>query len=487
MSDITFSGLASGINTSDIVTKLMALERVPVDNLNKTKVAESNRLKAYGQLNTLLGNLKSSASTMNLTSNVRTTKANLSSENAISATSNSAIPGSYNITVTQLAQVQKSISLGYASSSTSLFGTGTVTVNGKVISVDSTNNSLQGLMSAINAETDTTGVSASIINDGSATSPYHLILTGKDASTNFTVTSDLNDGGGTAIPFGTTIPNNITTVQTAQQANLTIDGISVVSNSNTISTAISGVTLNLNAVSAISDPGPPIKYIATKLDIVADTSALKEKISTFVSSYNKIMDWIVAGYANDIPAISTSTSNISSTTTDNTPTDAQYSQILRGDATVNTIKRGLQSILTDAVNTSGSLHILGDIGISTNKDGTLNLNNSKLDSALANNFDGITKLLAGENSTDGVMKKFNNYLLDVTSATKGMYAEKRTRYESKVSSLDDQITQKTAMLDKTEATLKARFNAMELLVSNLNSQSTFLTQWTNSYSSLTSK
>lgn len=486
MSDITFTGLASGINTSDIVTKLMAVERVPVENLSEDKEAESNRLKAYAQLNTLLRDLKSSASAMNLTSNVRTTKVNLSSESAFTATSSGAGTGSYNITVTQLAQVQKSIVGGYASKSTSIFGTGTVAINGTAITVDSTNNSLQGLMSAINKVADTTGVSASIINDGGGTtSSYHLVLTGKDASTEFTVTSDLKASDGTTvIPFAASIDDAF---QKAQQAKITIDGIEVGSNSNTISTAISGVTLSLNAVSAITDPDPITPtYASTKMDIVADTSTLKEKISTFVSSYNKIMDWIVAGYEKNIPAIETSTSSTSSTTTTTTtttPTDAQYSHILRGDATVNTIKRGLQSMLTDMVNTSGSLHILADIGISTNLDGTLTLNNSKLDSALADNFDGVTKLLAGENSADGVMKKFNNYLLDVTSTTEGMYAGKKNSYESKVSRLDDQIIQKTAMLDKTEATLKARFNAMELLVSNLNSQSSFLTQWADSYSS----
>ena len=485
MADITFTGLASGVNTSDIVTKLMAAERVPVDNLNTDKTAESNRLKAFGQLNTLLSDLKTSASTMSLTSQVRTTKANLSSEAAFTATSNNAFTGSYSISVSQLAQVQKDISSGYASNTASIFGTGSVTVNGTSISIGSGNNSLQGLMSAINAAADTTGVRATIINDGSSSTPYRLVLTGKDASTGFTLTSDLKDSLGTVIPLTTT------TVQNAQQAKLNVDGIEVVSNSNTITNAIAGVTLNLNATSPVSDSGPPIQYTATKMDIVADTSTLKDNISAFVSSYNKVMNWISAGYAQDIPAIGTTTAatttgTTSTTTTPDTPTDAQYSQILRGDSTVNTIKRGLQSILTDAVNSSGgSLHILSDIGISTNKDGSLNLNNSKLDTALQTNFDGMNKLLAGDDSADGVMKKFNSYLLNITSATRGMYAEKRDRYTTKVKNLDDQITQKTAMLDKTEATLKARFTAMESIVSSLNSQSSFLTQWITSYTAST--
>ena len=436
VANITFSGLASGINTDDIVSKLLEVERLPLDNLNKQKTDETNRLAAYKSFNSLLNDLSGAVGDMSLTSQVQTTKANLSSESAFTATSSSASPGSYNIAVKQLAQVQKDISSGFSSSSSSLLGTGTFTINGptsKVITIDSSNNSLQGLMAAINAESGTTGVSASIINDGSSGSPYHLILTGKDASSSFTVSSNLQDQFSNPITFTTT------NVQTAQQALLTIDGIDVVSNSNTVTGVISGVTLNLNAVSAVTDVGPPPVYASTKMDIVADTSALEEKVTAFVSSYNKIMDWISSGYADNIPPIDSTTSSSTSTTSSsdsttstNGVTDAQLSKLLRGDATINSIKRGIQSILTDSVINGGSLHILSEIGISTNKDGTLNLNNTKLESTLQDNFSDVTKLLAGDSTAEGVMKKFNSYLSTTTSITQGMYAQKQTNYQSKI-------------------------------------------------------
>lgn len=470
MAEVTFGGLATGLPTEDIITKLMAIERRPLDNLEADKTYETTRLKAYGQLNTRLNELREAVGAMNLTSEVRTTKATVSSETAFTATSTNAIPGSYNVVVKQLAQVQKDVSaIGYASNSTSLFGIGTITVNGKAISMNAANNSLQGLSAAINAVTEDTGVSASIINDGSGGSTaYHLVLTGKDASTAFTVTSDLKDGADVAIPFATT------STQVAQQAQLTVDGIAVSSNSNTITGVIAGVTLNLNATSPIPDPAQPTVYTATKLDIVADPSALKEKISTFVSSYNKVMEWIAEGYTDK-----TATDTTDSTDTETDKKEDVLSDYLRGDATVNSIKRGLQSLLSDVVKGSGSLHILGEIGISTAKDGTLLVNNTKLDAALEGGLDNMTKLLAGEDGVAGVMQKFNTYLLNATSATKGMYAEKRERYESRVERMDSQIANKTTMIDKIEARLKARFNAMELLISNLNSQSGYLTQLSN--------
>jgi flagellar hook-associated protein 2 len=482
MAEITFGGLATGLPTDDIVTKLMAVQRRPIDRLESDKENEATRLKAYAQLNTRLAELKTAADAMNITSEVRTTKVNLSSESAFTATTSAANTGSYAISVAQIAQVQKNVSIGYGSKTAATFGTGTITVNGKAITIDSTNNSLQGLMTAINAESGTTGVNATIINDGNTTNPYHLILTGKDAATSYTVTSALTGGLGVEL--------NITKTQDAKQAVLFIDGTKVVSNSNTVADVISGVTMTLNAASSKSYAGtpevgvdpwdwadPPV-YVDTMMNVVDDPGTLKEKISTFVSSYNRIMDWINQGYEIKTDA---DTTNTDSTTTDSTEEDI-LSDYLRGDSTVSSIKRSLQSILTDAVNSSGSKHILSDIGISTNKDGTLTLSSSKLDTALANGMDDMVKLLAGEDTVDGVMKKFNNYLVDLTSTTAGMYADKKDRYKTRVERLDAQIAQKETMMEKIEKTMRARFNAMELLVSNLNSQSSYLTQVTNSWS-----
>ncbi len=482
MAEITFGGLATGLPTDDIVTKLMAVQRRPIDRLESDKEYEATRLKAYNQLNTRLADLKAAADAMNITSEVRTTKVSLSSESAFTASSTDASTGSYSISVAQIAQVQKNVSIGYASKTTASFGTGTVTVNGQAITIDSTNNSLQGLMSAINAQSATTGVNATIINDGNTVNPYHLILTGKDASTSYTATSQLTGGLGVEL--------DITKTQDAKQAVLFVDGTKVVSNSNTVSGVISGITLTLNAASTKSYAGtpevgvdswdwvdPPV-YVDTNMNVVADTETLKEKISTFVSAYNKVMNWINEGYE-----AKTDTDTATDTTTTDTSTEEDIlSDYLRGDSTVRSIKQGLQAILTDSVNGSGSLHILSDVGITTNKDGTLTLSSSKLDAALEDGLDGMVTLLAGEDSIDGVMKKFNSYLINLTSTTQGMYAEKKDRYKTRVERLDTQIAQKETMMEKIEKTMRARFNAMELLVSNLNSQSSYITQITNMWS-----
>jgi flagellar hook-associated protein 2 len=476
MAEISFGGLATGLPTEDLVKSLMAVERRTIDRLEADKEYETLRLKAYGQFNTRLDDLRAAVGNLNVTSDVRTTSARLSSEESISASSNGGSVGSYDIAVAQLAQVQKTVADGLNSDSESLLGTGYFSINDVGIEVNCSNNSLQGLMASINTLSGETGVTASIINDGGDSENYHLVLTGKDASTSFSVGYSFKDDVGEDIAF------SAAHVRTAQKAVAYIDGIPVVSNTNTLSGAIAGVTINLDKVSDIimpaADGNPPV-YATTTLNIEADTDTLKEKLSTFVSSYNEIMDWIATGYQ---PVAKTDA------TADGESTEEEsLSDYLRGDSSINSIKRSLQGILSDSVGSSGSLQILSEIGISTQSDGTLLLNNGKLDTALETKFNDVVKLLAGEDKVDGVMKKFNSFLVDTTSTTKGMYAEKRTRYEDAVKRLDNQILQKEPMMDKIEARIRAQFNAMELLVSSMNATGDYLTQQMDMLSNLNNR
>ena len=470
---ITFSGLATGLDTDKIVTDIMALERAPLEKLTAKKTSETTRLKAFAQFKEKLDNLKTAVADMSITSQVRSTSVSLSSEDSFTATTTSGAIGSYKVSVAQLSQVQKTITRGFSSNTEAVLGTGSIAINGTTITVNEDNNSLSGLVESINKLAETTGVQASIINDGTDTDPYHLVFTGKDAKTTFTI--DESQLGLETIGDIDFLSNN---VQEAQKAVAIIDGITVISDTNTISGAISGVTLNLNSVNAIITEGagdPPNwttrpVYESTKMDIKSDTGALKEKVTSFVSAYNDAMEWILSGYAefggsSEVPEVKEGSTE-----------EAVLGSVLRGDATINSMKRQLQGVLTGAVKNSGKFHILSEIGITTNMNGTLKQDNTKLDAALENNFDDMVYLLSGDNDTAGVMKGFNSLLLDLTSSTKGMYAVKKKAYDSSVDRFDSQIDQMQLRLTKREQILRSQFTAMEQLVSSLNAQGDFLTQ-----------
>lgn len=203
--------------------------------------------------------------------------------------------------------------------------------------------------------------------------------------------------------------------------------------------------------------------------VTADTSALKEKITGFVDAYNGVMKWIAAGYDRFGGAALVASD-------DDDSTSENLSDVLRGDSRVNSVKRQLQSILGSPVENGGPLQTLSQLGIATNRDGTLNLNSSKLDEQLENNFSAFTPLLAGNNNVDGVMKNFNAALLKLTASREGIYATSQSRYDTTVRRIDADIVRMEMLMDKKEESLRARFGAMELLVSSMNSQSTFLTQ-----------
>lgn len=460
MGEISFGGLATGLPTEELITGLMGIERRPLERLEAKKTFESDRLRAFAEFKSKLDDLRTAVGSLNLTSSVRTSAVKIGANAPFSATSNGAAPGSYDVAVAQLAQVQKSVSGGFASQTAAL-GTGTLTFGTETITIDESNNSLQGMANAINERAGKTGVQASIIFDGNTN---RLVLTGRDAQSSFAPVIELENDEGQAVDLG------LNKIRSAQQAIVYIDSIKVVSNSNTLSGAIPGVTLNLSEVSDQVSPGTdPPRYATKLLTVAADTETLKGKIQTFVDKYNAVMDWISSGYI-EFGAPTSTVKKEGEEAVDS------LALLVRGDSSINAAKRNLQSILGTAINNSGSLSSLSQLGISTQRDGSLNLNTAVLDTQLTENFDDISKLLAGDDTTDGVMKNFNSTLLQMTSNSSGVYAGKKNRHDSVVKRLDQQILNTEGLLLKKETTLRARFTAMELLVSGMNSQSNFLTQ-----------
>ncbi|MFO7830931.1 MAG: flagellar filament capping protein FliD [Desulfuromonadaceae bacterium] len=462
MADISFGGLASGMETDSIVQKMMEIERRPIERLEKQKESEASRLMAFKQFDERLNGLREAVGSMNLTSEVRESSIDLSPGAPFTATSNGAGSGSYDVAVKQLAQVQKSVADGVSSATEGVLGAGTISIGSTTINVDESNNSLLGLQEAINAVAGETGVKASIMNDGTGgDTAYHMVLTGQDANTSFAPEIDL--AGGETLAFKEMRP--------AQQAVAEIDGIEVVSDINTLSDVIPGIDLHLNSTSNVigtDEDGNP-EYQSSTMNVEPDTAALKGKVQNFVDSYNGVMDWISAGY-DEFGASRPSAAEVEA------GQDDVLSDLVRGDSAINGVKRQLQGLLSTQVNTSGDFSVMSQLGISTQRDGSLALDEAKLDKAVATKFDDVVSLLAGEGSEPGVMKHFNSAMLDMTGVSSGLYADKEDSYESSLKDINSQIDRMEMLAAKREETMRAQFNSLELLVSEMNSQSDYLTQ-----------
>lgn len=250
------------------------------------------------------------------------------------------------------------------------------------ITINSTNNSLQGIRDTINKAN--LGVTATIVSDGSAT-PNHLVLTsnktGVTSSMKIAVTGDAALSSLLAYdPAGT---QNMTETSTAQNTALTVNGIAITSATKTVSEAIQGTTLTVSKVGT------------TTLSVARDTASVTSGVNAFVTAYNSLTKTL-------------------STLTSYDPATKQAGLLL-GDAATRQIQSQINNALSSSVTgTNGSLTNLTQIGISFNKDGTMALDSAKLQTAITNNFSDIGTLFASVGTTSDSLVSF----VSSTSATK---------------------------------------------------------------------
>ena len=443
---IQFGGLATGLDTSSIIDQLMNIERQPLTRLEADKTWLNNRLKAFTELDTRLKSFADSIKDLNDRDTLLKRSTTLGSEEFFTASaSRDAVPGaSYEVEVVSLARVQKSVSNGVASSSEALFGTGTLSLSvgeeTHTIDIGEGENSLAGIMAAINKAD--VGVRAAIINDGTvnpdgSSTPFRMVLTGETVAKEFSLdASGLT--GGASLDLGTP-------VQQATRAHVRVDNIDIYSDTNTLTEAIPGMTLDLRKAEAGT---------TTSLAVNVDKAAIKEAIEEFATGYNKVVSFI------------TSQSVI----------DGEGGGVLGGDSGINAIKRRLQTMLTQPVENSGTLRALSQLGFETQKDGTLQVNEKTLGAAIDENLDSVVSLLAGEDGVEGVATRFKNYLFEMTSSGSGLLQGRKESITNNLKRIDTKVDAVQARLEQRQKTLEAQFSAMETLISGLNAQSSYLSQ-----------
>lgn len=432
---INFGGLASGMDTEAIISALMNIERAPIQRMERDRDFYSSRLAAFTDFDSKLKDFFAKAEEVDSISELKVAGFESSSEEYFKASGASdAALGNYQIEVHALAQQQKDVSAGYTDKSSQTFGTGnlslTVGGNAHSIAIDGTNNSLEGIAKAINDAG--LGVSASIINDGTA-SPYRLVLSGDTVADTFTLDASALTGGTDANPV-------MSNTQIAQQAHIQIDNIDIYSDTNSVKDAISGVTLDLLSADAA---------VATNLSVNVDESKTEEKIKGFVDAYNEVVNFI----------------------------SEQKDTGWASDSTFRSVKRQMQSMLTSSlVGSSGSYSTLAEIGFETQKDGTIQLDSTRFSDAMTKDFDSVLKLFAGEDGVDGVAKKFADYLEELTNSSDGVLASREEGTEQNLRRIDQRIETFEIRMEAREKTLRAQFTAMEEMMSAMNSQSSFLAQ-----------
>jgi flagellar hook-associated protein 2 len=451
---ISSPGIGSGIDIKNLVPDLVAAEREPT--LNRLASKEANlqaELSAVGLLKSALSDFQSKFSGLkDATTFSNRTASSSDSEIAGFSADNDAAAGSYSLEVTSLATAQKLVTQqDYVVNE----GTIEFTDAGGSFSVtlDATNNTtIESVRDAINNAEDNIGVTATILNvNGSARLVFTADETGADNALTITGTntdgnSDLanyNYSAGAADVNGD-ILGAYDQVTAAADSVFSVDGQSMTSATNTITDVIPDSTITLKT----SNVGEPIT-----LSISENSSEIKDQITALVDGYNEL-----------IVLINEQTNYNAETETTGT---------LFGDSLIASIERQIRSTLSNRIENSDSNYTsLVSLGITTNSDGTLKLDESKLDTALADDYAGVTTLFSDD--PNGIAFQID-IILENYLQTSGTIDGRTDSINDKLKDITEERTALDYRSAKLEARLYKQFNAMDLLVAQLNSTGQWLT------------
>lgn len=448
LAGISFSGLASGLDSKAIISALMAVERRPIQALQSKKQTFQKQKSLFSTLEGMLKKLRDKADAIRKSANFLDFKAEADSDKyfTVSASSGATV-GSFDVNVSRLARAEVSSSNGKADKDTTTYGTGTlqITIDGTThdVAIDSTNNTLDGIAAAINAKG--IDVQAQVLDTGAATNPYQLVLTSKKTGAKYAFSVAAAAGSSASLAnLATEIDGNERSA--AQDAQLTVNGISVTRSSNAITDVVSGVTLNLKGTH-------PTANDTTKVTVSTDASATAAKIKEFVDAYNEIVD-----FAEEQSQID-----------ENGRTDKP----LFGDTTLRSIRSTLRSILGTSVDTGNeSYSLLSQVGIKADTKGKLTFTQSDFEKALETDEDAVRDLFAKAGA--GIAVKIYDQADSYVDSVDGVIKARMDSFDDRIRDTERQIERAERRLDRLEESLTARFAALETLMARLQTQGSAL-------------
>ncbi|CAB3713536.1 flagellar filament capping protein FliD [Paraburkholderia rhynchosiae] len=457
---------STGNSSMDVSTLVSALVNAKTAGqtaaLAAQQTKDSTTLSAYGALSSALSALQSGIAGLANGTTLSTFAATASGKGLTATAGAGAVAGSYSVNVTQIAGSQALSSAAFGASTKLGTGTLTISLGGTPMSVnlDDTNNTLAGIASAINSNGSNPGVTATVVT---GTDGAHLVLrssnTGAanviDVSTsNITtdnglsslgVTSTASTTGGVSTIVSSDTSNAWTQSGVAQDASFSVGGIAATSASNTVTTAIAGVTMNLTADSVGT---------TQTLTVSQDTTAQNTAITNFVSLYNTVV---------------TTMASLSSFTAGSSSQGP-----LLGDSTLQTIRNQLATIVGGSVGSGSTGSTLAAIGIKLKDDpadGTMVVDNNALNAALQSSPATVASLF---NSTNGIAQQLNTAITSFTQ-TGGIIDTRNTALNADLKSI---TTQQTSLADYTTQLTnqyQAQFTALNTLMATMNNNSQYLT------------
>lgn len=448
---IPSTGLGSGLNITEIVTALVKSDTA-AKQAQITRQTSNNTayISGVGALRSALTAFTTAMTKLNdkTTPSFNAFAASSASESIVKATaSNTAVAGTYNVEVKNLATGSKVASQAFATGATTAIPEGDLVINqdGKDYTVKvGAGATLQSVRDQINKELGANGLSANIITGADGA---RLVL----GSTTTGAETDISVSGivGLEIDGTKSMADNgagyITAV--AKDAVVMIDGLEVTSATNTISDAVSGIKLELTGASAAG--------VTTKVTVAANNDGLKTSIQSFVDAYNTLQKAITS---------------LTSTSTDDDGNTVLGS--LTNDPTTRSLLRDVRSVLSE-VGAGDQLTTLSQLGINTQKDGTLEFNSTKFTAAMNDKKLGgeVQNLFTG---TDGLFERMNK-AIDPYNGVDGSLATRKASLDKVAKNLSDQQAALDRRTDSLTESLTKKYVALDTALGKMKAQADQIT------------
>ncbi len=444
----------SVIDVSSLVSQLVSASRAPKDAIiSQQTQTVTTQISALGKLKSALSTFQDSLSTIDTPSAFNAEIANTSNSSVFTAAATSgAALGTYSVSVTQLAKAQQLVSTAIPGDGSTTVGTGTLQLSlggtSFNVTINSSNDTLAGIAAAINSATGNPGITATVMT---GTDGAHLLLSSSQTGAANSIQVTETDGGTalSALTYGTGNATHYTVNSPAQDAIYSISGIPHTSATNTVTDALNGVTLTLTGTTVAGNGAGS----SAQLSVTSDTSTITQNLQSFVDAYNAMVQAIQPLGSYD------------STTGTAGP--------MIGDAVLTGIQNQIRTTLHGIVNTGNSTYnTLASIGIRSQADGTLTLDQSKLSTALATAPGAVSSLFS---STKGVAATLNTQIGNALG-TGGLIDTRSKTLVKQENSLTDQTNQLNDQMTQLTASLTQQYSKLNTLLSSLQTTSAYLTQ-----------
>lgn len=470
MASISSPGVGSGLDVKSIVSQLVALERRPIDKLEQEKSVTQAKLSSFGLLQNYANNLRDAAKKLALPGTWAVSAASSSNNDYVStSTTGSASTGSFTVSVSHLARAQSLASPSFASSA-STFGAGTLTLQlgewtagppasfaaksgSTPVPVDITaGDSLATIKDKINEAN--AGVRASIVNDGSGA---RLVVrsqsTGEVNAVKITSSGDASLDDLAYSPDEATTGNMTQTIS-ARDASATINGLTVSSDSNTLTGTIDGVTLTLKQ--------PTVA--AVEVTVAPDKTAMRKAVDDFTKAYNDLNTYIAEQTKYD--------------------PEKKVAGKLQGDAATRSLQNQLRSMLQAVSGASSTFSTLSALGIETQRGGGLAVNDTRFNAAMADPAalsQAFTADAAGE-ASDGFGVRFTALTTSLTDS-EGLLQRRADGIRSLIKRQETEVSNLESRVTRIEERLLKQYNALDSNLGRLNGLGSYVSQQLSAWNS----